>query len=99
MTSWQSSSVGSTSNPPTSMKAVSLRHAHCVGGMALCLAAAVVATTGCHHSLYSAPKFPAGDRFVIPMIDPEYSSRVYVTATINGRGPFVFLLDTGAGLS
>ncbi len=54
---------------------------------------------GCFHSARSRPRFPSGERFVMPVLDPDDERGIYVPVLVNGKGPFLFQLDTGAWLS
>src|SRR5262245_26476998 len=72
-------------------------HWHYRIGRTPCLAAwLILISSGCFHSARSRPGFPPGDRFVIPLIDPDDARGLYVATAINGHGPFLLQVDTGA---
>jgi hypothetical protein len=45
------------------------------------------------------PGFPPGDSWTIPLVGPLEDGQLLVPALVNGRGPFVFSIDTDAHVS
>lgn len=61
------------------------------------LALAVVFAAGC--TVGAPPGFSAGDSWTVPLVGPLEDGLLLVPALVNGKGPYVFLVDPDAHVS
>jgi hypothetical protein len=62
-------------------------------GAVLAVALASACTVG------APPGFSSGDRWVFPLVDPLEDGLLVTPVTVNGRGPYLFVIDPDANVS